>query len=171
MIRPLALLALLAPAPALAQEFGVTGEGQEPLPDFSLQVDELIDQQIIVESLDAGTVQSIPLTPFRPREAPIVRVSEAQVAILRGLDKISGEVRDMELRPGETADIGRLTVELAECRVPVDNPSGDAYAFLTIRAQGLDTPAFSGWMIASSPALSALEHPRYDVWVIRCRSV
>ena len=27
---------------------------------------------------------------------------------------------------------------------------------------------FSGWMFASSPGLSALEHPVYDVWVIRC---
>lgn len=29
-------------------------------------------------------------------------------------------------------------------------------------------PLFSGWMFASSPGLSALEHPVYDVWVIRC---
>ena len=28
---------------------------------------------------------------------------------------------------------------------------------------------FSGWMFASTPGLSALEHPVYDVWVIRCR--
>lgn len=30
-------------------------------------------------------------------------------------------------------------------------------------------PLFSGWMFASSPGLSALEHPVYDVWVIRCK--
>ncbi|MEO0381372.1 MAG: DUF2155 domain-containing protein, partial [Pseudomonadota bacterium] len=24
------------------------------------------------------------------------------------------------------------------------------------------------WMIASAPALSAMEHARYDVWVMRC---
>ena len=27
---------------------------------------------------------------------------------------------------------------------------------------------FSGWMFASSPALSAMNHPVYDVWVIDC---
>jgi hypothetical protein len=27
---------------------------------------------------------------------------------------------------------------------------------------------FSGWMIADSPALSALDHARYDVWILRC---
>jgi len=32
----------------------------------------------------------------------------------------------------------------------------------------VDKPVFKGWMIASSPALNALDHPRYDVWVLRC---
>jgi hypothetical protein len=30
---------------------------------------------------------------------------------------------------------------------------------------------FSGWMFASSPALSALQHPVYDIWVIDCETV
>ncbi|MCW8843320.1 MAG: DUF2155 domain-containing protein, partial [Rhodobacteraceae bacterium] len=33
-----------------------------------------------------------------------------------------------------------------------------------------EAPLFQGWMIASSPALSALDHPRYDVWVLRCKT-
>jgi hypothetical protein len=28
---------------------------------------------------------------------------------------------------------------------------------------------FSGWMFAQSPALSALEHPVYDIWVVDCK--
>ena len=27
---------------------------------------------------------------------------------------------------------------------------------------------FSGWMFSSSPALAALDHPVFDIWVIRC---
>nr|WP_245759274.1 DUF2155 domain-containing protein [Tranquillimonas alkanivorans] len=91
-------------------------------------------------------------------------------AVLRGLDKLSGEVRDMELSVRESAMIGRLQVTLADCRYPADNPSGDAYAYLVIRENGSDEPVFMGWMFASSPALNALEHPRYDVWVMRCSS-
>ncbi|MEE9208857.1 MAG: DUF2155 domain-containing protein, partial [Kiloniellales bacterium] len=37
-----------------------------------------------------------------------------------------------------------------------------------------DSPSiqvFSGWMFASSPAVSAMEHPVYDVWVIDCRMI
>ena len=28
---------------------------------------------------------------------------------------------------------------------------------------------FDGWMVASSPALSALDDARYDVWVLGCQ--
>ena len=55
-----------------------------------------------------------------------------------------------------------------ECRYPVDNPASNAFAHLTITESGRDGVVFSGWMVAASPALSALEHPRYDVWVLRC---
>ena len=32
------------------------------------------------------------------------------------------------------------------------------------------TRLFTGWMFASSPAVSALEHPVYDVWVVDCKT-
>jgi hypothetical protein len=91
-------------------------------------------------------------------------------AILRGLDKVSGEVTDMVLAPGAQAAMGRITVELSQCRYPEGDPASDAYAFVSIREDGTDQPVFSGWMIASSPALNALDHPRYDVWVLRCQT-
>lgn len=90
------------------------------------------------------------------------------VAVLRGLDKTSGHVRDIELAVGETVALGRLQVTLGECRYPLNNPAGNAYAYLVIRDGGEEKPTFAGWMIAASPALNALEHPRYDVWVMRC---
>jgi hypothetical protein len=89
-------------------------------------------------------------------------------AILRALDKVSGEVTDLEIGAGQSLSYGRLEVQMSECRYPKDNPSGDAYAYLVIRAAQSDRPSFQGWMVASSPALNALDHPRYDVWVLRC---
>ncbi len=94
--------------------------------------------------------------------------AEATGAVLRSLDKLGGEVLDMEIRVGETLALGRLQVTLGDCRYPANNPAGDAYAYVVIRNAGVDAPAFAGWMIASSPALSALDHARYDVWVMRC---
>ena len=89
-------------------------------------------------------------------------------AVLRALDKVSGQTSDIELANGQAKKIGRLTVRLSECRFPAGNRAGDAFAALDIREDGTDTPAFQGWMIASAPALSAMDHPRYDVWVMRC---
>lgn len=87
---------------------------------------------------------------------------------LRALDKVSGEVVDFELTPGQTKQLGRIQVTLNECRYPTGNPAGDAFAFLVIRNAGEVLTVFEGWMVASSPALNALDHSRYDVWALRC---
>jgi len=100
-------------------------------------------------------------------QAPEAAIA-AQGAVLRGLDKVSGAVTDLSLATGASKRFGRLEVTLGECRVPADNPAGDAFAYLEIRAQGTPDPVFQGWMIASSPALNALDHSRYDIWVLRC---
>ncbi len=89
-------------------------------------------------------------------------------AMLRGLDKVNGQTVDVELASGETAQVFGLDVALGDCRYPADNPTGDAFAFLTIWEQGAQQALFDGWMIAAAPALNALDHNRYDVWVIRC---
>lgn len=94
--------------------------------------------------------------------------SDADAGILRWLDKLTGESADIELVIGQEAVSGRLTIRLDACRYPTDNPASDAEAHLTITDNSTAKPAFEGWMIASSPALSALDHPRYDVWVLRC---
>ena len=89
-------------------------------------------------------------------------------AVLRGLDKFSGQVVDIALPAGGTVEFQRLNITLTECRYPAGNPSGNAYAGLQITETGRDGVVFSGWMIASAPALNAMEHPRYDIWVMRC---
>ena len=97
-------------------------------------------------------------------------VSNGTGAVLRGLDKLTGQVADITLGNGENYQLGRLTIALGECRFPKGNAASDAFAFLTIMDEGEAEPAFRGWMMASSPALNAMEHPRYDVWVMRCNT-
>lgn len=89
-------------------------------------------------------------------------------AVLRALDKVNGQTVDAEVPAGGAARIFGLIVEMAECRYPANNPTGDAYAFLVVREDNSQEAQFAGWMIASSPALNALDHARYDVWVLRC---
>ena len=94
--------------------------------------------------------------------------SDAPGGVLRWLDKLTGQTGDMELARGQSASNGRLTIQLDACRYPSDNPAADAQAHLTVMDSTQAQPVFSGWMLASSPALSAMDHPRYDVWVLRC---
>ncbi|MCF3593885.1 DUF2155 domain-containing protein [Rhodobacteraceae bacterium LMO-12] len=89
-------------------------------------------------------------------------------AILRGLDRITGDVADITLMNGDVVRMGRLMIALGECRYPESNPTGEAYAYLAIGEDSEEEPVFTGWMIASSPALNAMQHRRYDVWVLRC---
>ncbi|CAN5771893.1 hypothetical protein BH23PSE1_BH23PSE1_08830 [soil metagenome] len=92
----------------------------------------------------------------------------AEEVALRGLDTLNGRTEDIALSLGETAAFGHLEITVDACRVPEADPDGDAQAFLRIRDVREDRPRFSGWMFASSPALSALDHPRYDVWLVSC---
>ncbi|MBY6042941.1 DUF2155 domain-containing protein [Phaeobacter italicus] len=95
---------------------------------------------------------------------------QGQSAILRGLDKVNGQTQDLEVPVGSSAEIFGVIVNVMDCRYPADNPTGDAFAYLTVRDPNDATVFFDGWMIASSPALNALDHSRYDIWVMRCTS-
>ncbi len=96
------------------------------------------------------------------------RIAAANGAVLRGLDRVAGTSEDITLLRGEDAQIGHLIVMLGECRYPVENPAGEAYAWIDIFDTRADEIIFSGWMVASSPALNALDHARYDLWVLNC---
>lgn len=99
-----------------------------------------------------------------------VRTGSGPGGVLRTLDKVSGEVIDVEMAAGQTMAYGPLQVTLHECRYPANNPSGDAFGLIQVVDARKVSELFAGWMIASSPALHALEHPRYDVWLLRCNT-
>jgi hypothetical protein len=102
-------------------------------------------------------------------ERPISRSEERPFAMLRALDKISGLVTDIRAESGVPVTYQRLTITVTECREPPAEEPTDAFAYITITDSKLDNGAvFSGWMFASSPALSAMDHQRFDVWVLSC---
>ena len=83
---------------------------------------------------------------------------------------MTGAVRTVEVPAGEEIRLDRLAIRLAACEAPEDGAVNGTRAFLQIRDTGVEGEelAFSGWMFADSPALSAMDHRRYDVWVISC---
>jgi hypothetical protein len=93
-------------------------------------------------------------------------------AVLRGLDKTTARVTTFTAPLGQMIRFGTLQVTVRDCRKrpPEDEPESAAYLDIDEIRPGETAPVhwFSGWMFASSPALSALEHPVYDVWVLDC---
>ncbi len=128
---------------------------------------DVIDSEILVETL-SDTEYSIP-APYQEIALQPVMSDVAQTALLRGLDRINGTARDIVITVGETVIYERLEVTLLACRYPQGDINSDAFAQLIIKDIREDEPRFIGWMFASSPALSALDHPRYDVWVLSCQ--
>jgi len=98
---------------------------------------------------------------------------------LRALDKVTATTEDFMVEVGDTLKFGSLSIDAVHCekRPPEELP--ETFAFLKIRDAELDgkgqqtgegETVFSGWMFGSRPALSALDHGVYDVWVIGCRT-
>ncbi|HWV21931.1 MAG TPA: DUF2155 domain-containing protein [Devosia sp.] len=96
------------------------------------------------------------------------------VATLAGLDKITGRITRFDVYIGETVLFGALEITPRAC---YDRPATDTLqrtsAFLEVDQRALDGTAkriFTGWMFADSPALNAVDHPVYDVWLIECKT-
>lgn len=92
--------------------------------------------------------------------------------VLQGLDKVSARTSVIEVPLDGSATFGTLTIHVRQCITapPDEKPETSAFLEISDTPPGHDPqPIFSGWMFASSPALSALEHPVYDVWVTACR--
>lgn len=94
------------------------------------------------------------------------------VAVLQTLDKVTARVSTVTVPVDRTAKFGTLFIKVHHCdkRPPEETP--ESAAFLDITERRTDDQSvriFTGWMFASSPALNALEHPVYDVWVIDCK--
>jgi hypothetical protein len=93
------------------------------------------------------------------------------IALLQGMDKVTARVTTITAPVGQVIKFGTLEIIARTCdkRPPEERP--ESAAFLDIWEVREGAPAkslYRGWMFASSPALSAMEHPVYDVWVLDC---
>lgn len=91
---------------------------------------------------------------------------------LQSLDKATARTMTFEAKVGSTLKFGPLYMKVQSCQKssPIDEP--ESAAFLQIWEVDTNKESswvFSGWMFASSPGLSPMDHPIYDVWVLDCR--
>jgi hypothetical protein len=118
------------------------------------------------------------LSPFFQNQASaqtVLRRSDPWLimpaAVLQGLDKITARVSNLAIDVDDTGAYGTLRIRVRACRKrpPTETPESAAFLEISDQKPGESPVAlFSGWMFASSPALNALEHPVYDIWVLDC---
>jgi len=163
----LLILASASAAPLLAQDVGDGGIVTE-------QLKPLAGTESEEEGVRDDRFKQAPFTTMRqPGQAALIDPVETTPragALMRQLDKMTGLTRTFEIATGAETMVDRLMVKLDACRSPEGNAQFGTMAFVQIWDTKLpdEPPVFSGWMFAESPALSALDHPRYDVWVISC---
>lgn len=99
---------------------------------------------------------------------------DGRIATLQALDKITARISTLRVPIDEPVDFGTLSVTVRRCAYhPPEEPPEDA-AFLEVMDNGHDgskppRAVFTGWMFASSPAVSAMEHPVYDLTLLSCK--
>ncbi|MBC2773654.1 DUF2155 domain-containing protein [Rhizobium sp. AQ_MP] len=97
---------------------------------------------------------------------------ENPVAEFAGIDKITGRITTFDVYVNETVQFGALQVTPKVCYSRDESEAQKIDAFIEVDEITLDRKIrriFSGWMFADSPALNAVEHPIYDVWLTGCK--
>ena len=98
---------------------------------------------------------------------------DGRVATMQALDKITARISTLSAPVGEARQFGTLEVTVQRCVFHPPEETPENAALVVIRDLGYEPsvePAevFSGWMFSSSPAISALEHPVYDIMLLAC---
>lgn len=134
--------------------------------------------------LVAGILVCLAFTPYfsvqafdlwgESQPAPIVPPQvegSGNLAVLHGFDKITARVSELRVPINQPVRFGTLDIVARFCakRPPEEPPEVTAFLEIDDLQGGEEAKRiFTGWMFASSPSLSALEHAVYDVWVINC---
>jgi hypothetical protein len=133
---------------------------------------------VVIAVLAAGMGVAAAQTPRPPANVnpginlrPIPDAPGKRVAELQGLDKVTARTQRFYAPVGQTTRFGTLEIAVADCLVNVPEAPPEAVAYLTIvdnKPGQAPEKLFAGWMFASTPSLSALDHGVYDVRVLAC---
>lgn len=161
----LTCVAMIAPASVRAQE-----DVPAPPEIHTDTQDESFLPAMQTETTEpAGEVAPPAMPGPAPEEEPEYRFG---IAVLQGLNKVTSRVTTLEAPLGTVERFGNLEIVARACvkSPPEAQPESAALLDISELKTGEEpTRIFLGWMYASSPAVSALEHPVYDITVLDCK--
>ena len=95
---------------------------------------------------------------------------EMQYANFKLLDKISNKLEEKTIKVNDTNSIGTLIIKVYSCFTEPPNEIPEDYVLIDVKDNFQDNKEsiYKGWMISSSPDVTPLEHPIYDLWLLGC---
>ena len=96
---------------------------------------------------------------------------ERNTAQMQAMDKITGRVSVIEVPVNSEVAFGSFSIVVRACKSTPPEETPENYAFVDVADSSfgkMQFNIFKGWMMSSSPALNAVEHPIYDVWLLKC---
>jgi len=171
------------PATPAPQEPAPTGDPAPAAPIVIIPTAPIVlaDVPEVAEPEPEPRVEAAPPPPAKVEE-PVApdRRQRRRVAVVEAVDKITANRMRFEVEVGgRPVRFNRQLVFTARaCEVAApDETIEDAVAYMEIAVEPRATArnnetrqVFRGWMFASSPAVSGLQHPNYDAWVIGCKA-
>ena len=118
----------------------------------------------------SSAIVILSLTSIAPASAEGTRI-ENKVAVFSALDKVTARISKIEIPLNTTVKFGSLKVTPRVCysRPATERPKTTSFVEVTeTQLEGQEQKLFAGWMFAESPAINAVEHPVFDVWLSDC---
>lgn len=89
------------------------------------------------------------------------------MAVLRIMNKDAGKVQEVNVPVGQEIQFEKMFINVRSCKQTDPFQAEDFFVFLEIseREKG---QIFGGWMSRNEPGQNPLQHPDYDVWLVKC---
>ena len=118
----------------------------------------------IIQELDTNVVNTNNLIKNQPenRFADLVK--------MRGLNKITGKTSIIEAKIGDVIQFEQLEILFLKCwkSYPEENTENKLLLKIFENKDNKKNLIFYGWFFSSSPSISGLEHPLYDLKLLTC---
>jgi hypothetical protein len=100
-----------------------------------------------------------------------------QIAVIQGLNKTTAKTSILEMKIGDQIKFGQITITALKCWQSSLDQKPESKILLEVFENKIDENGqekpkriFYGWMFASSPSISGLEHPIYDLTALKCKN-
>ncbi len=96
---------------------------------------------------------------------------ERNTAQMQAMDKITGRVSIIEVPVGGEVKFGTFSIVVRKCKTRSAEETPENFAFVDVADSSFGEEPFNifkGWMLSSNPAINPVEHPIYDVWLLKC---